>query len=231
MIRARRIPSSAAPCTWASLLSCGSSWASPSHFAARQQLPLLAGCERHASAATQLKCFQPIACQCSPVGGDPPPFRLPSQTFEFKRPPSTGHATPKASDSSSNLQLVMQPRPATRAAPAASATRCSGSDCPDRPVLLHATPTASGSICSGRLRARLILQPPSFIPRSPRRTLLQQPLSRLPHAYLTCCSNAKLWLSADSWVDDRLRPCKHILLKSPSHIFTVGLSARVRAEC
>ena len=128
MIRARRIPSSAAPCTWASLLSCGSSWASPSHFAARQQLPLLAGCERHASAATQLKCFQPIACQCSPVGGDPPPFRLPSQTFEFKRPPSTGHATSKASDSSSNLQLVMQPRPATRAAPAASATRCSGND-------------------------------------------------------------------------------------------------------
>ena len=204
MSRARLIPSSAAPCTWASLLSSESSCASPSHFAARQQLPLLAGRERHASAATQLKCFQPIACQCSPVGGDPPPFRLPSQTFEFKRPPSTGHATPKASDSSSNLQLVMQPRPATRAAPAASATRCSGSDCPDR----HATPTASDSSCSGRLRARLILQPPSFIPRSPRRTLLQQPLSRLPHAYLNAHSKRlKLLLQSPQEADSAASAC------------------------
>ena len=49
-------------------------------------------------------------------------------------------------------------------------------------------------------------------------------------AFMTGCSNAKSWLSAESSVDDRLRPCKHISLKSQSRIFTVGLSARVRAE-
>ncbi len=47
---------------------------------------------------------------------------------------------------------------------------------------------------------------------------------------MTGCRNAKSWLSAESSVDDRLRPCKHISLMSPSRIFTVGLSARVRAE-
>ena len=53
---------------------------------------------------------------------------------------------------------------------------------------------------------------------------------QIPTVFMTGCSNPKTCLSAESWVDDRLRPYKHISLKFPSHIFTVGLSARVRAE-
>ncbi len=48
-----------------------------------------------------------------------------------------------------------------------------------------------------------------------------------PTAFMACCSNAKSWKNAEFWVDDRLRPCKHISLEFPSHIFIVGLSARV----
>ena len=48
-----------------------------------------------------------------------------------------------------------------------------------------------------------------------------------PTAFMACCSSAQSWWDTNSWVDDRLRPCKHISLMSPSHIFIVGLSARV----
>ncbi len=39
--------------------------------------------------------------------------------------------------------------------------------------------------------------------------------------------DAKSWWNAEFRVDDRLRPCKHISLEFPSHIFIVGLSTRV----
>ena len=47
--------------------------------------------------------------------------------------------------------------------------------------------------------------------------------SRPPTAFITCCSNVKLWLNADSCMNNISRPCKHISLMSPSHIFIVGL--------
>ena len=48
-----------------------------------------------------------------------------------------------------------------------------------------------------------------------------------PTAFMAGCSSAESWWSANFWVDDRLRPCKHISLMSPSSIFNVELSARV----
>ncbi len=48
-----------------------------------------------------------------------------------------------------------------------------------------------------------------------------------PTAFMACCSNTKSWWNAEFWVDDRLKPCKHISLEFPSHIFIAGLSTRV----
>ncbi len=48
-----------------------------------------------------------------------------------------------------------------------------------------------------------------------------------PTAFMACCSKAKSWWNVEFLVDDRLRPCKHILLEFPSPIFIVGLSTRV----
>ncbi len=44
-----------------------------------------------------------------------------------------------------------------------------------------------------------------------------------------CCSAESCWI-ADFWADDRSRPCKHISLMFPSHIFNEELSARVRVK-
>jgi hypothetical protein len=44
---------------------------------------------------------------------------------------------------------------------------------------------------------------------------------------MTGCSVIKSWLNAETWMDDRLRPCKHISLVSQSHIFIAGISTRV----
>ncbi len=54
-----------------------------------------------------------------------------------------------------------------------------------------------------------------------------------PTTFMACCSNDKSWWDAEFWVDDRLRPCKHISLELPSPIFIVGLSNRVgeRSNC
>jgi len=41
------------------------------------------------------------------------------------------------------------------------------------------------------------------------------------------CSNVESWRNAESSVDDRLRPCNHVSLMSPSHIFIAGLCTRV----
>ena len=51
--------------------------------------------------------------------------------------------------------------------------------------------------------------------------------SRPPTAFMTGCSNVKSWLNADACMDYRLRPCEHISLMSPSHIFIVRPSSRV----
>ncbi len=48
-----------------------------------------------------------------------------------------------------------------------------------------------------------------------------------PTAFMACCSNSKSWWNAEFWVDDRLRPCKHISSEFPSLIFIVRLSTRV----
>ncbi len=48
-----------------------------------------------------------------------------------------------------------------------------------------------------------------------------------PTTFIACCSNAKSWWNAEFWMDYRLRPCKHIPLEFPSHIFIAGLSTRV----
>ena len=45
-------------------------------------------------------------------------------------------------------------------------------------------------------------------------------------AFMAGCSSAEPWWDADSWVDDRLRPCKLISLMTPSHIFYAELSVR-----
>ena len=45
--------------------------------------------------------------------------------------------------------------------------------------------------------------------------------------FMAGCSYAESWWYADSSVDDRLRPCKHISLESPSHISSAGVSTRV----
>jgi hypothetical protein len=47
---------------------------------------------------------------------------------------------------------------------------------------------------------------------------------------MTFCSNAKSQLNADSCMDNRLRPCEHISLMHPSHIFIVGTYSRVVRE-
>ncbi len=44
---------------------------------------------------------------------------------------------------------------------------------------------------------------------------------------MALCSNAKSWRNAEFWVDDWLRPYKHMSWGSPSHILIVGLSTRV----
>jgi hypothetical protein len=49
----------------------------------------------------------------------------------------------------------------------------------------------------------------------------------VPTTFITGCSILKSWLNAETWMDDRLRPCKHISLVSQSHIFIVGISTRV----
>ncbi len=49
-------------------------------------------------------------------------------------------------------------------------------------------------------------------------------------ALMACCSNAKSWWNAEFWLDDRLRPCKHISLELPSPICIVGLSTRVGGQ-
>ncbi len=51
--------------------------------------------------------------------------------------------------------------------------------------------------------------------------------SRPPSAFMACCSHAKSCWNAEFRVNDRLRPCKHISLEFPIHIFIVGLSTRV----
>ncbi len=38
----------------------------------------------------------------------------------------------------------------------------------------------------------------------------QQSESMLPTAFITVCINAKSWMNAEIWVDDRLGPCQHI---------------------
>ena len=55
----------------------------------------------------------------------------------------------------------------------------------------------------------------------------QQSDSTLPTAFMTSCSSGKSWLNAETWLDDRLGPCKHISLVTQSHIFISGISARV----
>jgi hypothetical protein len=51
--------------------------------------------------------------------------------------------------------------------------------------------------------------------------------SRPPqHSWLPAATLKSLW-NAEFRVDDRLRPCKHISLEFPSHIFIVALSTRV----
>jgi hypothetical protein len=56
-----------------------------------------------------------------------------------------------------------------------------------------------------------------------------QPLTHCT-AFMSGCSSAEPWWDADSWVDDRLRPCKRISLMPPSHIFNAELSVRVGAQ-
>ena len=46
-------------------------------------------------------------------------------------------------------------------------------------------------------------------------------------AFMACCSNTESWWNAHFWEDDRLGPCKHISLMSPSPIFAARLCARV----
>jgi hypothetical protein len=48
-----------------------------------------------------------------------------------------------------------------------------------------------------------------------------------PTAFMAGCSNVESWRNAESSVDDRLRPCNHVSLMSPSHIFIAGLCTRV----
>ncbi len=55
----------------------------------------------------------------------------------------------------------------------------------------------------------------------------QQNKSNLPTAFMTGCSNAKSWIKAETWVDDRSGPCQHISLVCSSHIFIAGISTRV----
>ncbi len=44
-------------------------------------------------------------------------------------------------------------------------------------------------------------------------------MEQTPTAFMACCSNAKSWWNAEFWLDDRLRPCKHISSELPSPIF------------
>jgi hypothetical protein len=55
----------------------------------------------------------------------------------------------------------------------------------------------------------------------------QQSESKLLTAFMTGCSNAKSWMKAETWVDDRLGPCQYISLVSLSQIFIAGISTRV----
>ena len=48
-----------------------------------------------------------------------------------------------------------------------------------------------------------------------------------PTAFMTSCSNVKSWSIADSCMNSRVRPCQHIVLTFPSHIFIVELCTRV----
>jgi hypothetical protein len=48
----------------------------------------------------------------------------------------------------------------------------------------------------------------------------------LPHRS-SGSSILKSWLDAETWMDDRLRPCKHFSLVSQSHIIFAGISTRV----
>ncbi len=50
---------------------------------------------------------------------------------------------------------------------------------------------------------------------------------RSPTTLMTGCSILKSWLNAETWMDDRLRPCIHISLVSQSHILIAGISTRV----
>ena len=46
-------------------------------------------------------------------------------------------------------------------------------------------------------------------------------------AFMAGCSNTESWWNAHFWEDDRLGPCKHISLMSPSPIFAARLCTRV----
>ena len=55
--------------------------------------------------------------------------------------------------------------------------------------------------------------------------------SRPPqHSWPAAATPNQVWWNAEFWVDDRLRPCKHISLQLPSPIFIVGLSTRVGGQ-
>jgi hypothetical protein len=52
-------------------------------------------------------------------------------------------------------------------------------------------------------------------------------LPGVPTTFMTGCSILKSWSNVETWMDDRLRPCKHISSVSQSHTFIAGISTRV----